>query len=308
MKRFKRILFLVDFDADESPALGRAEELAKANGAAIELLTVIEPLSGAFRSLLPNGGGEFETQARTDALERLERHAAALREQNISVSTSVVTGSPAIETIREVLRHGVDLIVKDADSDRDAAISGPDMRLLRKCPCPVWLIPRDSEPGLKCVLAAVDTAYRDDVEEELSRDILRLAKSIADREGAAIHVVHAWTQPGASYMAKRMTLDEFDGFVNDARERNRERFDALLREFDMEVADSSVHLDGGEPEVVIPACAVKYKADLVVMGTIARAGLSGLLMGNTAERVLRNIRCGILAVKPKSFVSPVSLD
>jgi nucleotide-binding universal stress UspA family protein len=45
--------------------------------------------------------------------------------------------------------------------------------------------------------------------------------------------------------------------------------------------------------------------DLVVMGTVARSGIRGLVMGNTAERVLQRLRGSVLAVKPPGFVSPV---
>jgi universal stress protein E len=47
--------------------------------------------------------------------------------------------------------------------------------------------------------------------------------------------------------------------------------------------------------------------DLLVMGTISRAGLAGVLIGSTAERLLDRVDCSILAVKPEDFVSPVTL-
>lgn len=42
------------------------------------------------------------------------------------------------------------------------------------------------------------------------------------------------------------------------------------------------------------------------MGTVARSGLAGFVMGNTAERVLQRLRGSVLAIKPPGFVSPVS--
>lgn len=46
--------------------------------------------------------------------------------------------------------------------------------------------------------------------------------------------------------------------------------------------------------------------DLLVMGTIGRAGIPGLLIGNTAEETLHRVGCSILALKPPGFVSPVA--
>ena len=44
------------------------------------------------------------------------------------------------------------------------------------------------------------------------------------------------------------------------------------------------------------------------MGTVSRTGIAGLIIGNTAETILRSVRCSVLAVKPEGFVSPVSID
>jgi universal stress protein E len=64
----------------------------------------------------------------------------------------------------------------------------------------------------------------------------------------------------------------------------------------------------GEPEAVIPQFVVDHGVDLIVMGTVARRGIPGLLIGNTAERILRKRPCSVLPVKPDGFISPVGLD
>jgi nucleotide-binding universal stress UspA family protein len=67
------------------------------------------------------------------------------------------------------------------------------------------------------------------------------------------------------------------------------------------------HLLRGAASKVIPLTARRLKADLVVMGTVARTGIAGLIIGNTAEAILEQLRCSVLAVKPLGFVSPVQL-
>ncbi len=47
------------------------------------------------------------------------------------------------------------------------------------------------------------------------------------------------------------------------------------------------------------------RIDLLVLGTIGRSGIAGLLMGNTAERILNKVECSVLAVKPEGFVSSI---
>ena len=50
------------------------------------------------------------------------------------------------------------------------------------------------------------------------------------------------------------------------------------------------------------------KIDLIVMGTVARTGIPGLIIGNTAESTLSQIHCSVLAVTPPGFVTPVTLE
>jgi nucleotide-binding universal stress UspA family protein len=44
------------------------------------------------------------------------------------------------------------------------------------------------------------------------------------------------------------------------------------------------------------------------MGTVARTGIAGFFMGNTAESILTQLECSVLTLKPQGFVSPVTLE
>jgi nucleotide-binding universal stress UspA family protein len=72
------------------------------------------------------------------------------------------------------------------------------------------------------------------------------------------------------------------------------------------LSDAAVELIHGEPEEVIARFVESHGIDVVVMGTVARTGISGLVMGNTAERVLQRLRGSVLAVKPPGFESPAA--
>ena len=61
-------------------------------------------------------------------------------------------------------------------------------------------------------------------------------------------------------------------------------------------------------QVTIQDAIEESSADLLVMGTIARSGIPGLLVGNTAERLMPSVTCSVIAVKPEGFVCPVQLD
>lgn len=54
--------------------------------------------------------------------------------------------------------------------------------------------------------------------------------------------------------------------------------------------------------------AVELKVDRVVMGTVVRTGIARSIIGNTAEKILEQVSCSVLALKPAGFVSPVKLS
>jgi nucleotide-binding universal stress UspA family protein len=80
---------------------------------------------------------------------------------------------------------------------------------------------------------------------------------------------------------------------------------AFLKQFAGRLDGVGVELVQGDPEGAVARFVESHGVDLVVMGTLARTGIPGLLMGNTAERVLHRLRASVLAVKPPGFVSPV---
>jgi universal stress protein E len=68
----------------------------------------------------------------------------------------------------------------------------------------------------------------------------------------------------------------------------------------------NTHVKEGLPESVIESVAKNIDAELVVMGTVGRTGIPAALIGNTAEHVLDQLSCDVLALKPSGFVSPLA--
>lgn len=85
--------------------------------------------------------------------------------------------------------------------------------------------------------------------------------------------------------------------------------DNFLAPYKLSHRSDSVHLLHDEigPGHAISELARKLDVDLIVMGTIARTGVVGALMGNTAEQVLDRATCSVLTIKPNDFISPVTL-
>ncbi|HBE93283.1 MAG TPA: universal stress protein UspA, partial [Gammaproteobacteria bacterium] len=122
--------------------------------------------------------------------------------------------------------------------------------------------------------------------------------------GAELHVVHAHQEYDA------ITLEHLGVDVDGIEERSlalhRQGLDRLLT--NLSVAETRRHLVLGPPEEVIPKLISREGIELIVMGTVARIGIQGLLIGNTAERILDSVDCSVLAIKPTGFETPVTLE
>jgi len=309
MKRFRNILFFADRQDGLTAALDRAVAVSQTNEARLTVMDVT-PVSGLADYIGQTYGLDLNAQLRQQRLQELETLAQPYTEAGVPIYTSVTMGTPFIEVIRAVQRNAHDLVIKVAQHDSThapALFGSTDMHLLRKCPCPIWIDRPAGARPYERLLAAVDPF--DDETGDLQRMILDLATSLAAREQATLDVVHAWELPGESILANgrgRIPRNELDWLLADRENRHRQALDSLLLPYDLSTAASNVHLLKGRPAKVVSACAREQGADLIVMGTIGRVGIPGMIIGNTAEDVLRETRVPVLAVKPDGFVSPVA--
>jgi universal stress protein E len=324
MKRFKNILYVSTGDEPGPCALQRAATLAENNQARLTVASVVDalPLGNSFQAPVPDTGGPpvdliGGLQQRLDGL-------VAPWQGRVEIETRVLTGTHYIEVIREVLRNARDLVVKCAGAGglRERLLGSEDLNLLRKCPCPVWLCKPDSPAQYRRILVAVDPDDAYPAEELESRRglnlrLLDLASSLALSEFAELHVVHVWNAPGETAMRGAFLStpeEQIRDYVNAEQMRRMGLLDRLMDDVATRLGPDAMaylkpvqHLPKGWPRDEIPALAERIGADLTVLGTVARSGIPGVLMGNTAEILLHRLSCSVLALKPAGFVTPVTL-
>lgn len=311
MKRFKRILYYTDLGEGSRAALERAAELALRNRGRLTVMGVTRPPHDLqlLEPILPPV--ELQDLMTQDLRERLDRFVAPVREKGLRPDVEALTGTPFIEVTRRVLDHGHDLVIVSADEGR-GGIAGPhfgstSLHLLRKCPCPVWVLRQGPHRRFERILAAVNPDPCDEDHLGVSTEIMRLATSLARLEGSELRVVHAWSHPAEDVLRRssRLTEADIERVVRDTGKAHGAWLHALLARHPLNGDARNVHLLPGDPsEAIIDLVAAK-NIDLIVMGTVARTGVAGLLMGDTAETVLSQVGCSVLTVKPKGFVSPV---
>lgn len=308
MKRFKNILVATDTRLDARPIVDEATEIAQHNGALLKIVDVVPEFPWTVRLALKNHE-HVRDLMRREKQECLETLAAPIREKGIGVETKVLLGRSSVEIIREVLRDKHDLVLRVAKgkNSRSKEFFGTTgVRLLQECPCAVWLVAPAATPKYKHVLGCVDTSNGDKLDAELNDKVYELASLISEYQGAQFSIVHAWSIFGEQLLKNRVSRQEYEEMKRINQEQTESLLDKFLQERGRSVRDRSVHMIKGDAHMVIPKIVGQSGVDLVVMGTVARSGAAGMIIGNTAERILRSIKCSVLAVKPNSFVSPIT--
>ena len=322
MKRFKNILF-VKSDTNNEAALAHAVVLAKHNQADLTMTDVSEEIPDVSGQGIPE---EVVREITNSILESYRKELEKLAEtyqDKIEIDIQFKQGKFFLTIIREVLRNNHDLVIKAAENDNGIMsqfFSTTDMHLLRKCPCPVWLVKPGEPETIKRIVAAVDfdESSDDGKNQALNSQIMEMSISLAHREKAELHVVHAWRpiadQVPSTVLTVRPEL-EVEEYIEDFRQCRVRRLSQLMEEaiswVGQDVYDAvnpKLHAIRGWTPQVISEQIKELNADLLVMGTIGRTGIPGYYIGNTAESILNCIDCSLLAIKPREFVSPVTLE
>lgn len=324
MKRFKNILLITNKNDTNSTDIKRAVSLARSNQAKLTIADTLPDQSHLLLQRTPFPGIESVlsdlAEKRFDELRLMANELS----DKMDITPLVLQGTPYLEIITTVMQQKFDMLIKISEPEKsftEKVFGSTDFRLLRKCPCPVWLLKPDTHLSFRSILAAVALETFDEEEDidAMNKQILEMATSLAREELSELHIVHAYTIFGEDLLTMPMAAyiagDEIREWKISQRQDIEERFNHVaellkkhLKDNNMEELTPQFHLVEGDTQEVIQRIINDNKVDLVVMGTVARSNLTGLLMGNTAENLLNRISCPVLTIKPSSFTSPVKLD
>ena len=308
MTRFKNILVAVDTRLDNHPIIDEAVEIARQNNASLMIVDVVPEFPWTVRMTLTN----HEDVRRLIAREKqdiLDTLAKSIRDKGINADSKVLWGKTSVEIIREVLRNRSDLVLRVArghDSSHKGFFGATGRRLLRDCPCAVWLVAAAETPDYKHVMGCIDTSTGHELDTNLNHKVYELASAVSQQHEAILSIVHAWSIDMEELLERRMHQDEFVNMQESRRRCTEDAIERFLQPLGARTDDSHIHLVKGAPSSAIPEYVSENGVDLVVMGTVARSGLTGMVIGNTAERILDDLECSVLAVKSDSFISSIS--
>lgn len=229
----------------------------------------------------------------------------------VEYSIEIRFGKLFYEVVQCAHQHSVQLLLKQAEDIQQSdglMFQSVDWHLLRKSPVPLLLYRKGSQlPFAKTVVSMdVDIELQPYEISELNQSLLMWAKKL--RPNAVQNIVHAW-QADVENLMRHWDADLADDSLIQLSEQlyfeHKKAVNLELEASQLNQESSEVFMCKGEPAESIAESVAAQKADLLILGTLARSGLPGLLIGNTAEDLLERVNCSVLTIKPAQFKSPI---
>jgi universal stress protein E len=310
MQTFRRILVAIkEPGATNQIALKKAAQLARNSGAALELFHDLDvPLfvdtTGASSGGLRNEAREL----RARCCEQLEKLAKPLRKRGLKITTTAVWDYPAYEAIvRRVAATRADLIVAECRPGKHPApflLRLTDWELLRHSRVPVLLVKTPVLYGSPVILSAVDPSHARAKTSRLDEEIMNVSAALRRMLRGTLHAVHCYDPFPVSSTPSDILSPKVASRIDSEQEKlARQRLRKVTLRAGLEAKRR--HVSRAFPHHAIPATAAAIGASIVVMGAVSRTGFRRLLIGNTAERILDDLACDVLVVKPPRFANRI---
>ena len=306
MDHFQNILVVIDPTTDDQKALKRAIELASKTQSTLTAFLSIFDFSYEMTTMLSSEEREAMRQSVIKDREQwLADLAKNMPHQGINIQYKVIWHNRPFEAIiEEVIAKKHDLVIKGThqhDKLKSVIFTPTDWHILRKCPCPVLLVKDHSWPENGNIVAALNMGSDEEEHQSLNNIITTTASKIAKILNGNVHLVNSY--PGTPVNIA-IEIPEFDAseYNESMLQHHQQSMDEHAKIYN--IAKERTFVQEGLPETVIESVSEQLDAELVVLGTIGRTGISAALIGNTAEHVIDRLKCDVLALKPEGYVSP----
>ena len=303
MLDINHILVVLDSNHPEQIALDRALWLAESLKADLTLLTATYEAYCEDNSSLD---AETRERVKKALLNKSEQWLKSFVPEagSINVSAEVHWQKHLHEAVMESMRHNdFDLVIKGTRPHGllDRIFAHTDWNLMRHCPAPVMLVKSAAPWKHNRVLAAIDATSSDKGHQLINDNILSFAEHLADHFETDLHLANSYPLVSVAFaMVPEVTApDDIQKYIT---EQHEESCGEWARKFS--IAEDHVHIGEGDADKVIADISKNIEADVVVIGTVGREGLAGVLIGNTAEALVDKVACDIIVLKPSDGVLP----
>ncbi len=290
----KNVVVATDLSAGAAHALERATWLRFVPKGQLQLLYVVP-------GDVPAKVAAEATARVKKVLEPMAREAAGriAKRGGAQVTGKVVVGrgEPFVEIIRHARASQADLIVLGRHGRRairDLVVGSTAERVLRKGDVPVLMVNEAARGPYLRPLAAVDFT-------DASYRVLELASALSSPQTPALQLVHAYHVPFEGALSRGMSKEVLAGFRKNSKDEAQARARKFLANVERAHPRFQVATREGDPRTVTLREAARLKADLVVIGTHGRDGLSHVLLGSVAEWLIRSCPSDLAVTRPAHF-------
>jgi nucleotide-binding universal stress UspA family protein len=284
-----KLLLAVDSSAASDFAAKEVAARPWPAGTTVQVVSVVEP---AYGWSVPG----LEESLQRSAQDAVAGAAETLRQSGLSVTTSILTGDPKAKVIDQAAEMGADLAVVGSHDVSDLArflLGSVARTVLRFAPCSVEIVRGEPGPGTRRVLLATDGS-------EFSQAAVR---SVASRPWPAGSVIRILSVVEL-HIPLMHTPDYFDPkAMEDARgeamQHAQEAVDfaeKVMGDAGLEVS-TSIAIPTATPKELILKEASEWGADLIVMGSHGRRGVSRFLLGSVSEAVALHAGCSVEIIR-----------
>jgi len=301
VKIVTHVLVPTDFSPSSAPAFRYAMEWAKVFEAELTLLHVHSLQPGL--DIDAGVAQQFLDEQRKVAREELEKLLAEARQQVPRASMELLAGLPS-ECICQVAREKkCDLIMMGTHGwtgFNRVLFGSVAERVIQRAPCPVLSIPHRETADVSAMhpLQILPRQVVLPLEfSDCSMDAYEYAVQIAKWFDAPLTLVHA-IEPLSYSLDFTLThpLQE---------KTNRDKVEKRLTDLVTVLSDLGLSaryelLDKPTVDGILETSAVQ-QADLIVMGTHGRKGLTRMILGSTADKILEQSPYPVLTVKSPKF-------
>ncbi len=288
------ILTATDFSETAETALDWAAELARLQGARLELVHAVA-VPPALPGFVPPGPA-FDEEVRAAARSRLDETAARLRGAGIEVTPYLAMGTPSQMIVRRAEELNAAAIVmgtRGLTGLRHLLLGSTTERVMHHAPCPVLCVhPGDQGKHRPIRSILVPTDFSRDAELAIEAAHRLLAPLEQD---ATLTLLHAFNMP-VEYTAYGVIPTSVTYLEDQGLESERLLEEARQRLLREGLTVETVAREG-DPAMVIAHEAEARGVDLIAMGTHGGSALRHLLVGSTAARVLQQAPCPVMTIR-----------
>lgn len=294
MEGVKTILAVVSDRDDGEIVLEKAVHMARANDAALHVIKIVYE---GFVELSSHGTDKSEalkTWVMQSEKAFLEDLIDPWRNQIAHLESATLWHKSQWEGILEIASQvRADFIIKPTQYPVTEVIRTPqDWSLLRHAEIPVMLVKPVNWSDKPRIAAAIDAS--DEAEEELNGHILRQTAQLAGSFGAKVHVFSAF--PSVENWIGPITVAiDFDQVREATSNEIKHRIHMLAESCDVKIDE--VHALEGEPGEVIRKEVDQLNIEVLVMGTHARGGPTGRILGNTSESIIHQVNSDVVVLR-----------